>query len=229
MDRESHWNKVYETKEPDTVSWYQRRPERSIGHVRKFAEMTQQVIDVGAGASMLIDALLDAGYVHPIVLDVSVAALERTKARLGARAKRVHWVVADVTQDLDLPMVDLWHDRAALHFLTDAADRANYARLAARTVRPAGHLVIATFAPDGPERCSGLPVQRHDGKSLGNLFDGEFEFVQEEREVHLTPAGAEQHFCWTVFRRRQHEKRLPRRSSIPAPISSPVGFAAGDV
>ncbi len=229
MDSESHWNRVYETKEPDAVSWYQRSPERSIGYIQKFAETTQRVIDVGAGASLLIDTLLDAGYVRPIVLDVSAAGLERAKARLGARAARVHWVVADVTDDVELPTVDLWHDRATLHFLTDAADQANYARLAARTVRPAGHLVIATFAPDGPERCSGLPVQRHDGKSLGSLFDGEFEFVQEEHEVHVTPARAEQHFCWTVFRRRQGEKRLPRRSSIPAPISSPAGFAAGDI
>ena len=198
-------------------------------YIQKFAEPTQRVIDVGAGASLLVDALLDAGYRHPIVLDVSASGVEHAKTRLGKLADFVQWIVADVTLDPILPAVDLWHDRAALHFLTDSVDQTSYAKLAARTVRPAGHLVIATFAPDGPERCSGLPVQRHDGRSLGDLFEGEFEFVQEEREVHLTPAGAEQHFCWTVFRRRQHEKRLPRRSSIPAPISSPVGFAAGDV
>ncbi len=191
---------MYETKRPDTVSWYQRSPGRSIRFIQEFSELTQQVIDIGAGASLLVDALLEAGYVRPIALDVSVVGLECAKLRLRALAERVHWVVADVTQDPVLPAVNLWHDRATLHFLTDAADQANYARLAARTVRSSGHLVIATFAPDGPERCSGLPVQRHDGKSLGNLFDGEFEFVQEEREVHVTPAGAEQRFSWSVFR-----------------------------
>ncbi len=159
---------------------------------------------------------------RPIALDVSAVGLECAKARLGALAERVHWVAADVTQDPFLPAVDLWHERATLHFLTDPGNRASYARLAARTVRPSGHLVIATFAPDGPERCSGLPVQRHDGKSLGNLFDGEFEFVQEDREVHLTPTGAEQRFSWSLFRRRSGELRRPLRSSIPAPISSPA-------
>lgn len=225
MNRESHWNKVYETKRPDAVSWYQRSPERSIGYIQKFTENTQQVMDVGAGASLLIDALLDAGYVRPIALDVSGAGLECAKARLGPLAKLVWWVVADVTKNPVLPPVDLWHDRATLHFLTDPVDQANYANLAARTVRPAGHLVIATFAPDGPERCSGLPVQRHDGKSLCSLFDGEFEFVQEEREMHFTPTGAEQRFSWSVFRRRLSELRRPRRSSIPAPISSPADQA----
>lgn len=226
MDRHSHWNRVYETKEPEAVSWYQRSPVRSMLYIQKFSEPTQQVIDVGAGASRLVDALIDAGYVRPIVLDVSAAGLELAKARLGMLAKLVQWVVADVTEDLVLPIVDVWHDRAALHFLTDPADRAKYARIAARTVRPAGHLVIATFAPDGPERCSGLRVQRHDGRSLGTLFDGEFEFVQEERELHLTPAGAEQRFSWSVFRRRSGETRRPRRSSIPAPISSRADVVA---
>jgi SAM-dependent methyltransferase len=222
MDRESHWNNVYATKRADSVSWYQRSPERSIDLIRKFTETTARVIDVGAGASLLVDALLDAGYLYPIVLDVSAAGLECAKARLGELAARVQWVVADVTQNPTLPAVDLWHDRAALHFLTDAVDQESYAKLAARTVRPGGHLVIATFAPDGPERCSGLQVRRHDAKSLLSLFDGEFEHVQQEREVHITPAGAEQVFSWSVLRRRSGELRRPRRSSIPAPMSSPT-------
>ena len=200
MDRESHWNGVYETKRPDTVSWYQRSPERSIGYIQKFAETTQQVIDVGAGASLLIDALLNAGYVRPIALDVSGAGLECAKVRLRMLAKLVWWVVADVTQNPELPPVDLRHDRATLHFLTDTVDQATYANLAARTVRLAGHLVIATFAPDGPEKCSGLPVQRHDGISLSRLLDGDFELLQEEREIHLTPSGIEQRFAWSIFR-----------------------------
>jgi SAM-dependent methyltransferase len=217
MDRESHWNGVYNTKQPETVSWYQRSPKRSMDYIQKFTENTQQVIDVGAGASVLIDALLDAGYAHPIALDVSAEGLDRAKVRLGLLAKLVWWLVADVTKDPTLPAVDLWHDRATFHFLTDAVEQTKYVDLAAHTVRPAGHLVIATFAPDGPERCSGLTIQRHDGKSLARLFEGEFELVQEERELHLTPSGAEQQFAWSIFRRRSGELRRPRRSSIPAP------------
>ena len=220
MDRQSHWNRVYETKELNEVSWYQRSPERSLFYIRKFSEPSQQVIDVGAGASPLVDSLIDEGYVRPIILDISPVGLDRSKARLGALAKLVHWVVADVTADVVLPMVNVWHDRATFHFLTDPADRANYARLAGRTLRPAGYLIIATFAPDGPKRCSGLPVQQHDGKSIGSLFDDEFEFVEEAREVHVTPAGAEQPFSWSILRRRVGEIRRPRRSSIPAPMSS---------
>jgi SAM-dependent methyltransferase len=220
MDWAAYWNEVYETTRPDSVSWYQHSPERSMRYIRKFAENAQRVIDVGAGASLLIDALVDAGYARPIALDVSEVGLECAKARLGPLAKIVWWAVADVTKNPVLPTVDLWHDRATLHFLTDAGDQTSYVDLAARTVRPAGFLVIATFALDGPERCSGLPVQRHDGKSLCRLFEGEFEFVEQAREVHLTPLGVEQRFSWVVFRRRFDQLRRPRRSSVPPPIPS---------
>jgi SAM-dependent methyltransferase len=202
MDREAHWNRVYETKRPDAVSWYQRSPEKSLACIRKLTSVSQRIIDVGGGASGLVDALLDAGYERPIVLDVSASGLEHAERRLGPRAGLVEWIVADVAKVSALPPVDLWHDRAVLHFLTDPADQAAYAVLAARTVRPRGHVVLATFAPDGPEKCSGLPVQRHDGASAARLLGADFELVDEEREVHVTPGGSEQRFSWTVFSRR---------------------------
>jgi SAM-dependent methyltransferase len=221
MDRQSHWNRVYETKAPDTVSWYERYPNRSLAYIQKYATVTQRVMDVGAGASPLAGALLDLGYADPVALDVSAAGLERAEARLGERATHVTWIVADITRAPDLPPVDLWHDRAVLHFLTDEADQKAYAQLAARTVTRDGHLVVATFAPDGPERCSGLLVHRYDGSSLAKLFESAFELLEEAREVHVTPTGAEQRFTWTVFRRRSSELRRPRRSSFPDALTSP--------
>lgn len=205
MDRVSHWNRVYETKPADTVSWYQRDPVRSAAYITKYTEPSQTVIDVGAGASHLVDALLDIGYRNLIVLDVSSAALDLAKARLGSRADLVQWVVADVTKQPKLPQADLWHDRAVLHFLTETEDQAAYRDLVTSTVVPSGHLVLATFALDGPERCSGLAVQRHNAASLGKLLGSEFELLSEEGEVHVTPSGTEQRFCWTVFRRRPTE------------------------
>ena len=201
MDRESHWNGVYQAKPAETVSWYQRNPERSVSLIRKYAEPSQTVIDVGAGASLLVDALLDIGYENLTVLDVSAVGLDVAKARLGSRSELVQWIVADVTKKPVLPPTDLWHDRAVLHFLTETDDQNAYQELVTSAVTPSGHLVLATFAPDGPERCSGLSVQRHDGASLSKLLGPKFELLHEEREIHVTPAGAEQRFCWTVFRR----------------------------
>lgn len=221
MDRQSHWNRVYETKAPDTVSWYERYPNRSLAYIQKYATVAQRVIDVGAGASPLAGALLDLGYANPLALDVSATGLECAEARLGARAEHVTWIVADITRNPELPPVDLWHDRAVLHFLTDEADQMAYAHLAAKTVTRDGHLVVATFAPDGPERCSDLLVHRYDGSSLAKLFESAFELLEEAREVHVTPTGAEQRFTWTVFRRRSSELRRPRRSSFPDAFSSP--------
>ena len=220
MQRESHWNRVYETRQPDEVSWHQASAERSMGYIRRFCDASGRVIDVGAGASVLVDALLDAGYARPIALDVSSAGLEHARKRLGPRADLVEWLVGDVTGDPALPEVALWHDRAVLHFLTQPADQQAYARLASRTVCPGGHAVIATFAPDGPERCSGLPVQRHDGASVALLLGPAFELLEEQRHVHRTPSGADQRFCWTVLRRTSRAQAPLRRTSPPSPLSA---------
>jgi SAM-dependent methyltransferase len=202
MDRVDHWNHVYERKSPTAVSWYQPVPSRSLSYVRQLTLPTQRVIDVGGGAAMLVDGLLDAGYERPIVLDLSSAALAHVRQRLGPRATRVEWLIADVITVSELPPVDLWHDRAVLHFLTEPKDQAAYAAQAARAIRPGGHAVIGSFAPDGPVRCSGLPVQRHDGETLARLFGAAFELVETDRETHLTPGGLEQRFSWSVLRRQ---------------------------
>jgi SAM-dependent methyltransferase len=202
MDRRAHWDQVYQSKKPTEVSWYQPSTERSLFFVHRLGNAQARIIDIGAGASRLVDALLDAGYPSPILLDISAAAFEHTKARLGSRAPLVEWSVADVTRDPQLPTVDVWHDRAVLHFLTEAPAQQAYARLAARTVRSGGHAIIATFAPDGPERCSGLPVTRHDGQSVSALLGPDFELLEEEREIHRTPSAAEQRFCWSILRRK---------------------------
>ena len=201
MDRTSHWNRAYGSKKPNEVSWFQSSPDESMGYIRRLSDRSARIVDVGGGASVLVDALLDAGYSRPVVLDVSATGLEYARTRLGQRAPLVDWVVGDVTKAPTVPEVDLWHDRAVLHFLTELADQQAYARLAAKTVRHAGYAVIATFAPDGPERCSGLPVQRHDGASIARLLGPDFELLDEERNVHRAPSGAEQRFCWSLLRR----------------------------
>ncbi len=202
MDPRAHWDRVYREKKPTEVSWYQPNAERSLELIRRFSDTSARIVDVGAGASLLIDSLLDSGYQRPILLDLSTAAFEHAKRRLGVAADLVEWIVGDVTQNPPLPPVDLWHDRAVLHFLTDAPHQQAYAELAARTLRGGGHLIVATFAPDGPQRCSGLEVSRHDGRSVAALLGPEFELLDEIREVHGTPAGAEQRFCWSILRRR---------------------------
>jgi len=202
MDPEAHWNRVYRSKKPDDVSWYQTSPEESLRFIRRFGGTSARVIDVGAGASGLVDALLHAGYPRPIALDASAEGLAHAKRRLGPRAELVDWIAGDVTSEPALPEVDVWHDRAVLHFLTQLDDQQAYARLAASTVHRGGHAVIGTFAPDGPERCSGLQVQQHDGASMALLLGAPFELLEERRQVHWTPSGAEQRFCWSVFRRR---------------------------
>lgn len=217
---------MYESKAPDTVSWYERSPDRSLAFIQRYSNPSQRVIDVGAGASLLTGALLDLGYTTPIALDISEAGLEYAEARLGEHSNRATWIVADVTKNPALPVVDVWHDRAVLHFLTDEADQMGYAQLAARTVNGSGHLIVATFAPDGPERCSGLRVQRYDGSSLAKLFNNAFDLLEVSRETHVTPSGTEQRFTWAVFRRRTSELRRPRRSSFPESLPPPSDHAA---
>jgi SAM-dependent methyltransferase len=162
---------------------------------------TGAVIDVGGGASPLAGRLLDLGYAAA-VLDISAAALDRAKARLGARADQVGWIVADVTEVADVGRFDVWHDRAAFHFLTRPYERERYVGLLSRTVPPGGHAIIATFAPDGPAQCSGLDVVRYDGESLARELGAGFEQLRSVPETHFTPWGKPQSFQYSVFRHR---------------------------
>lgn len=199
--RQAHWEHVYETKAGNELSWYQKIPGISLALIRAARVAPgAEIIDIGGGESRLADALLDAGF-HPTVLDLSDTALAAAKARLGPRSAKVTWIVADVTVWEPSQAYDLWHDRAAFHFLTEAADRRAYAERVGKAVPVGGHVIIGTFAPDGPERCSGLPVQRHDAASIGAILGGGFVLIETRRDDHMTPAGATQRFQFSLFRR----------------------------
>lgn len=202
MSLRTHWQQVYLTKPDAELSWFQAHPERSLAIIEAIAPPPRRAIDVGGGQSSLAGELLRLGVEEVTVLDISDAALERARARLGGDAGRVRWLAADVLDAADLDPVDLWHDRAVFHFLTDPADRTRYADIAARTVAQGGTLVLATFGPDGPERCSGLPVHRSDAESIAAAFAPAFEPVSSDRESHLTPWGKPQSFVYASLRRR---------------------------
>jgi len=202
MDRIEHWDGVYTSKRPDRVSWYTPRLERSLEMIRAVTDPSSEIIDIGGGASTLVDDLLELGYSKLSVLDVSNAALAIAKRRLGERAGTIRWITGDVTE-ARLPDrgYDVWHDRAVYHFLTDAADRSAYSEIASKNVKPGGHLIIATFALEGPTRCSGLEVVRYGAESLGREIDEGFTLEDEAAETHVTPTGAEQRFLYCSFRR----------------------------
>lgn len=202
-NRQVHWNQVYTEKAPTEVSWYEEDPHRSLEWIRKAApDRRGRIVDVGGGASVLVDRLLDEGYGAVTVVDISAQALETARLRLGARAHRVQWWVGDITRTARLPAADVWHDRAVFHFLTEEADRCRYVALAERTVPSGGHLIVAAFAPEGPDRCSGLPVCRYDAGLLADTIGPAFSLEESLREVHPTPWGSEQHFVYCRFRRR---------------------------
>lgn len=202
-DRQSHWESVYTTKAEAEVSWFQDNPEpsRSIIHGLDLP-FQAAIIDIGGGASRLVDSLVADGFEDVTVLDFSQEALAVARARFDSDAGKVRWIAADVTTWEPAEMYDLWHDRAAFHFLTEAAERAAYAKRVGQAVRPGGRVIIATFAPDGPERCSGLAVQRHDAASIGAVLGDSFELLQSRRNEHATPGGNIQRFQFSVFRRR---------------------------
>ena len=204
MDRKAHWEQVYASKRPDEVSWFQPTPTRSLALIEELGlPRSTRVIDVGGGDSTLVDALLERGFDRVTVLDLSGAALARAQLRLGERAAFATWIEGDVTRvQLEEGAFDLWHDRAVFHFLTDAGDRARYAALAARALAPGGTAIIATFAPDGPQRCSGLDVARYDAEGIAAALGEEFTLVRGLRDVHRTPSGKEQRFTFAVLRRR---------------------------
>ncbi len=202
-DRQTHWDNVYAIKAETEVSWFQESPAPSLDLIRSLgATAKTSIIDVGGGMSRLVDALIGEGFERPTVLDLSENALAAAKTRLGPSARKVQWIVADVTTWEPAETYDLWHDRAAFHFLTEAADQVAYAERVARAVRPSGHVIIGTFAPDGPERCSGLPIIRHDAASIGAMLGDGFELVDTRRHDHLTPAGTIQRFQFSSFHRR---------------------------
>jgi SAM-dependent methyltransferase len=201
MERQTHWQKVYGGKRWNEVSWYADHLERSLALIKAVADRGAAVIDVGGGASTLVDDLLAEGYTDLTVLDLSATALQAAKERLGPRAKAVTWLIADIASaSLPQRRYDVWHDRAVFHFLTAREDRLAYAERARVSLKPGGHIVMSTFAPEGPSRCSGLDVNRYDGPAITRELRG-FELIQESRLSHTTPSGAEQAFACFLLRK----------------------------
>jgi SAM-dependent methyltransferase len=202
MSDEKHWQRVHDKYAEDQVSWFQARPESSLRLIEESGvSRATRIIDVGGGASRLVDNLLEAGYSQLGVLDIADRGMARARERLGKRAEAIQWVVSDVTRYEPETQWELWHDRAVFHFLVDAADRERYRQVLEGAVAPDGHVIIATFGPNGPERCSGLPAVRYGAEELSAELGSAFVLRKSMIEDHRTPSGAEQQFLYTWFQR----------------------------
>lgn len=203
MNSKTHWEHIYETKAPTQVSWYQEHAQISLQFIQNTGiAKTAQIIDIGGGASTFVDDLTVAGFQHITVLDVSATALQLAQHRLGSGAKGITWIEADITRaNLPYQNFDIWHDRAVFHFLTKVEDRQRYVQMVRHSVKPGGHVIVATFAPDGPERCSGLEVVRYSPETLHHEFGQGFEVVESTLETHHTPFNTEQKFIYCYCRK----------------------------
>jgi len=201
VTKQAHWQNVYQTRDERDVSWFEERPAISLELIQATrVGVDGPIIDIGGGASRLVDALVRKGFRTITVLDLSERALAASRQRLGAQAAQISWIVADVTTWQPTENFEVWHDRAAFHFL-EPGDQSAYAARVHRAVRPGGHVIIGTFALDGPERCSGLPIARHDAASIGQVLGQSFKFVETRRHDHQTPSGVIQRFQFSRFQR----------------------------
>lgn len=208
-DRKHHWENVYSSKSHLEVSWFQQEPKLSL---RLIADTnivnSDAIIDIGGGASTLVDHLCEAGFVHIGVLDISGQALKQAENRLAGKACNIEWYEADVTGFEPPHQFSLWHDRAAFHFLTEKTDREKYVEVLQSTLKPGGHLIIMTFAIDGPKKCSGLDIVQYDAEKLNAELGSGFDLVESGHETHLTPAGSEQKFAYFRYRRQVDQQAL---------------------
>jgi trans-aconitate methyltransferase len=203
FDRKQHWETVYSNKAAEETSWYQPVPRLSLSMIANTGfGRDAALVDIGGGASRLVDHLLDQGYRDLTVLDISSAALANAARRLGDKAGLVTWIEADVTTFSPPRQFDLWHDRAAFHFLTEAGDRQKYLEVLQKALVPGGQAILATFAPGGPAKCSGLDIVQYDAKRLGGELGPEFVLMEQQEERHVTPSGGEQLFNFFRFKRR---------------------------
>jgi 2-polyprenyl-3-methyl-5-hydroxy-6-metoxy-1,4-benzoquinol methylase len=202
MDAQTHWEKIYGSKAPDAVSWYRPHLERSLELIEQAARgRSASIIDVGGGESTLVDDLVARGYQNITVLDISQTAIDVTKKRLASGAENVHWLVGDITSaKLEPSAYDVWHDRAVFHFLTATDARVAYVRQVAKAVKPGGHVIVSTFGPEGPTKCSGLDVVRYDADSLHQEFGVRFHLLGSSTELHRTPFGTVQQFLYCFCR-----------------------------
>ncbi len=200
MSRKNHWDRVYRNRDETEVSWFQSQPTVSLRLIDAASlDQDTRIIDVGGGVSRLVDHLLERGYRHLGVLDMSPFALELARARLGPRAEGVEWFATDIAEFRSPHPWDLWHDRAVFHFLTDEGDRDAYREALLGALAPSGQVVIGTFGPEGPQKCSGLDVRRYDAERLGQTLGDEFDLLDEELEEHVTPGGSVQQYLFCRF------------------------------
>jgi 2-polyprenyl-3-methyl-5-hydroxy-6-metoxy-1,4-benzoquinol methylase len=202
VNSKSHWEKVYTTKNPDQVSWYRPHLETSLALIERAAgEHSASIIDVGGGESTLVDDLVARGYQNVTVLDISQTAIDVTRKRLKEAAERVQWLAGDVTKlKLERNAYDVWHDRAVFHFLTSIEQRIAYVESVAHAVKTGGHVILSTFGPEGPTKCSGLDVMRYEAESLHDQFGARFRLVESSKELHDTPFGTTQQFLYCYCR-----------------------------
>ncbi len=201
FDRKKHWEEVYETKNPDQVSWTQEIPKTSLEFIHSFGlEKTAKIIDIGGGDSKLVDYLLEEGFENITVLDISAKALEKAQNRLGVKAKKINWIVSDITEFEPNTTYDIWHDRATFHFLTTAKQVSKYMNIARKSVN--GYLTIGTFSENGPKKCSGLEIKQYNEQELTSELENGFEKIKCITEDHLTPFDTTQNFLFCSFRRQ---------------------------
>lgn len=205
MNKESskeHWEKIYSEKLPQEVSWYQSEPTISLQIIENIGDRNSRIIDVGAGESVLVDNLIDLGYLNISVLDISAKAIDLVKQRLKEKAKNIEWYEQDITQFIPLHTYDIWHDRAVFHFLTNQESRNAYIDVVKNSTKKESYVIIATFSKDGPQKCSGLDIVQYDDSTIQKEFGNQFELLASQTEKHMTPAGNEQQFIYFLFRRR---------------------------
>lgn len=201
VDRKKHWETVYETKSPDQVSWTQEIPKTSLAFITSFRlARSAKIIDIGGGDSTLVDHLLNEGFENITVLDISERSLEKAKLRLGEKAKNVTWIISDILYFEPTETYDVWHDRAAFHFLTEEEEIEKYKSIVAKAVQ--SYLVIGTFSENGPLKCSGLEISQYSEEKLGSTFEGHFEKIETVLEDHQTPFGTTQNFLFCSFKKK---------------------------
>lgn len=202
FDRRKHWENIYQIKQPDEVSWYQPTPETSLEFITQFKVPTnEKIIDIGGGDSFLVDHLLDKGYENITVLDISQAAIDKARQRLGNRAEKVKWIVADAATFKPIEKYDFWHDRAAFHFLTDDREITHYLETARQNINPSGVLVIGTFSEQGPKKCSGIEIKQYSEKTMTDRLKMFFEKIKCITVDHRTPFDTIQNFVFCSFRK----------------------------
>lgn len=200
---EDHWQNVYNKKNENEVSWYQKSPKLSLEFVKSLnLSLDAEIIDIGAGESRLVDNLLEMGFVNLSVLDISSKSIEKTKKRLGLKSKLVNWIVSDINNFNPTKKYDLWHDRAAFHFLKDSVEIDNYVKLVKSSLHNQGDLIIATFSENGPLKCSGLEVSRYSENSISDLFNNDFELIKSQKSIHKTPFSTSQEFLFSKFKKK---------------------------